>query len=96
MGEIWEFDYRRGILVRHFFLGDKAVKGDFEGIAIAGTTREFMLTSSGKLLSVPRRRQRDAIAYSMGGNGVEKWNGVRGYAFDPAINSLLSRVQAHS
>src|SRR5437016_9266243 len=34
-GEVWEIDYRRGVLVKQFSLGERRLKGDFEGIAIA-------------------------------------------------------------
>jgi uncharacterized protein YjiK len=88
MGEIWELDYRRGILVKHFFLGDKAVKGDFEGIAIAGTT-VFMLTSSGKLYQFREGANETHVAYSMVETGLKSECEFEGIAFDPAINSLL-------
>ena len=78
MGEIWELDYRRGILVKHFFLGDKAVKGDFEGIAVAGTT-VFMLTSSGKIYQFREGANETHVAYSMVETGLKSAVRVRGY-----------------
>src|SRR4029078_12565100 len=48
VGAIWQLDYRRGILVKQFFLGDKAQHGDFEGITVVNDTL-FMLTSNGKI-----------------------------------------------
>ena len=88
MGEIWELDYRRGILVKHFFLGDKGVKGDFEGIAVAGNT-VFMLTSSGKLYQFREGANEAHVAYSMVETGLKSECEFEGIAFDPAINSLL-------
>ena len=35
LGQVWEIDYRRGVLVKRFSIGRGVVKGDFEGITVA-------------------------------------------------------------
>ena len=47
IGQVWEIDYRRGLLVKRFSLA-KAPKGDFEGITVANGV-VFLLSSTGKL-----------------------------------------------
>jgi len=88
MGEIWELDYRRGILAKHFFLGEKSVKGDFEGITVAGNTL-FMLTSGGKLYQFREGANEARVAYNMVETGLKSECEFEGLAFDPTINSLL-------
>jgi uncharacterized protein YjiK len=88
IGEIWEIDYRRGILDKHFFLGDKAVKGDFEGITVANDA-VFLLSSSGKIYQFHEGANEAHVAYSMVETGLKSACEFEGIAFDPAINSLL-------
>jgi uncharacterized protein YjiK len=88
IGEIWEIDYRRGILDKHFFLGDKAVKGDFEGITVANDA-VFLLSSSGKIYQFHEGANEARVAYSMVETGLKSACEFEGIAFDPAINSLL-------
>jgi uncharacterized protein YjiK len=88
MGEISEIDYRRGILAKHFFIGEKAVKGDFEGITVAGSSL-FMLTSTGKLYQFREGANEKRVPYSMVETGLKSECEFEGLAFDPAINSLL-------
>jgi uncharacterized protein YjiK len=88
IGEIWEVDYRRGILDKHFSFGDKAVKGDFEGITVANDV-VFLLSSSGKIYRLHDGANDAHVSYSMVETGLKSECEFEGIAFDPAINSLL-------
>lgn len=87
-GEIWQLDYRRGILAKHFFLGDKALKGDFEGITQVNDTL-FMLTSTGKVYRFREGAEDGHVPFSMFDTGLKSQCEFEGVAFDPSINSLL-------
>jgi uncharacterized protein YjiK len=88
IGEIWEVDYRRGILDKHFFLGDKAIKGDFEGITVANDA-VFLLSSGGKIYQFHEGANEAHVSYSMVETGLKSACEFEGIAFDPSINSLL-------
>src|SRR5688500_7823742 len=45
---VFEIDYRRGTVVKQFWVGEEALQADFEGITYAGN-RFFMVTSKGIL-----------------------------------------------
>lgn len=88
VGQVWEVDYRRGILVKQFSLGDRAVKGDFEGITIANDVL-FMLASNGKLYEFPEGANGAHVAYKVHDTNLKAQCEFEGVAFDPAINALL-------
>lgn len=88
IGEIWEIDYRRGILDKHFFLGDKGVKGDFEGITIANDVI-FMMTSGGKIYQFKEGPDNAHVPYTMVETGLKSECEFEGIVFDPSINSLV-------
>lgn len=87
-GEIWEIDYRRGILVKHFFLGDKGVKGDFEGITVANGV-VYMLESNGRLYAFREGADEAHVKYDLTDTGLKKECEFEGVAYDPTINALL-------
>jgi uncharacterized protein YjiK len=88
VGLVWEIDYRRGILVKQFSLGDRAVKGDFEGITVANGA-VFMLASNGKLYEFQEGGNGAHVAYKVHDTGLEAQCEFEGVAFDPTINALL-------
>jgi uncharacterized protein YjiK len=88
LGEIWEIDYRRGILARHFFLGDKALKGDFEGITVANDVL-FLLASTGKVYQLREGANDARVNYSVVDAGLKQDCEFEGIAYDATINSLL-------
>jgi uncharacterized protein YjiK len=87
-GEVWEVDYRRGILVKHFFLGENGVKGDFEGITVANDL-VFLFTSTAKLYAFHEGPDGAHVNYEEIDTGLKKECEFEGVAFDPTINSLL-------
>jgi uncharacterized protein YjiK len=87
-GQVWEIDYRRGVLVKQFSLGERRVKGDFEGITIANGA-VFMLASNGKLYEFREGANGAHVAYKIHDTGLKAECEFEGVAFDPAINALL-------
>jgi uncharacterized protein YjiK len=88
LGQVWEVDYRRGVLVKRFAIGRGVVKGDFEGITIANGF-VFLLTSKGKLFRFHEGENGAQVAYTMHDTGLTTKCEFEGIAFDPAINALL-------
>jgi uncharacterized protein YjiK len=88
VGKVWEIDYRRGILVKRFALGQGGVKGDFEGIAVADSV-VFMLTSRGKLYEFHEGQNHADVGFEEHDPKLKDACEFEGLAFDPAINSLL-------
>ena len=88
LGEVWEVDYRRGVLVKRFVLGNGVVKGDFEGITIANDS-VFLLASNGKLYEFGEGANEAHVDYQVLDTGLRKECEFEGVAFDPTINSLL-------
>jgi uncharacterized protein YjiK len=87
-GQIWEIDYRRGVLVKQFSLGERETKGDFEGITIANGVA-FMLTSKGKLYEFHEGANGARVAYTIHDTDLKAQCEFEGVAFDPGINALL-------
>ena len=87
-GEVWEIDYRRGVLTKKFSLGERRIKGDFEGITIANGV-VFMLASNGKIYEFREGANGSHVAYTILDTGLKPQCEFEGVAFDPAINALL-------
>jgi uncharacterized protein YjiK len=87
-GQVWEIDYRRGVVMKQFSLGDRRVKGDFEGITIANDV-VFMLASNGKLYEFQEGANGAHVAYKIHDTGLKAQCEFEGVAFDPTINALL-------
>jgi uncharacterized protein YjiK len=88
VGQVWEIDFRRGILVKLFALGSRVVKGDFESIAIANDV-VFLLASNGTLYEFPEGASGAQVEYKVHDTGLKKACEFEGVAFAPAINALL-------
>ena len=98
VGRVAVVDFRRGVVLKQFSLGEKPLRGDFEGITVAngriwllesnGTLYEFVEGADGGVAPVTRFDTRL-------GNECE----FEGLAFDPSSESLLlpcKRVTAGS
>jgi uncharacterized protein YjiK len=88
IGEIWEVDYRRGILVKHFWLGDGTVKGDFEGITIANDV-VFLMASNSKIYEFREGADGAHVPYKEYDPGLKKDCEFESIVYDPTINSLV-------
>ena len=89
-GRVFEIDYRRGIVVKEFQLGHEAqpVKGDFEGIAVAGDA-VFLLESNGKLYEFHEGANGESVDFTIHDTALGKTCEFESVAFAQAINSLL-------
>jgi uncharacterized protein YjiK len=88
IGQVWEIDYRRGVLIKHFSIGSGAVDRDFEGITIVRDTI-WLLTSKGVLYAFPEGKDGERVAYTKYDTGLGKVCEFEGVAFDPALDALL-------
>lgn len=61
-GDLFEVDYRRGVVVKHFSLGPDAVSADFEAMAIRDSTF-WLLTSKGRLYEFEEGRNGERVPY---------------------------------
>jgi uncharacterized protein YjiK len=88
LGQVWEVDYRRGVLVKRFSLGNGVLKGDFEGITVANDM-VYLLNSNGKLYEFPEGANGAQVDYKLYDTGLKQDCEFEGVAFDPAIDALL-------
>lgn len=88
LGQIWEIDYRRGVLMKRFSLGKGVLRGDFEGLAIAND-RMFLLASNGTLYEFREGADTAHVEYQVHDTRLKKECEFEGVAFDQAINSLV-------
>jgi uncharacterized protein YjiK len=88
VGTVWEIDYRKGVLIKQFDLGDRPVKGDFEGITIAHDM-VYMLASNGKLYEFKEGANGEHVAFKIDDTNLKAQCEFEGVAFDPAIDALV-------
>ncbi len=88
IGKVWELDYRRGILVKRFALGEGGVHGDFEGITTVDSVM-YLLTSKGKLYEFHEGANHADVGFDVHDTKLESACEFEGVAFDPTLNSLL-------
>jgi uncharacterized protein YjiK len=61
-GDLFEIDYRSGVVVKRFALGPEAVTADFEALAIRDSTF-WLLTSKGRLYEFGEGRNGEHVPY---------------------------------
>jgi uncharacterized protein YjiK len=87
-GKVWEIDYRRGTVVKEFSLGNPAIHGDFESIAIVGD-KMFLLSSKGKLYEFREGTSGENVAYTIHDTELREVCELEGMASDTTTKSLL-------
>jgi hypothetical protein len=87
-GEISELDYRRGVLVKNFLIGERQLRADFEGLARVGD-RYFMMTSKGKLHEFAEGGRGEQVAFAEHDTGLGGDCEFEGVAFDSTRNALV-------
>lgn len=85
---VFEIDYRRGTVVKQFWVGEEALKADFEGITYAGN-RFFMVTSKGILYEFTEGAEGERVEFQLHDTRLGKECEFEGVAFDSTSNSLL-------
>jgi uncharacterized protein YjiK len=86
--EITEIDYKRGMVVKHFLLGDKVIRDDFEGMTAVGD-RFYMMTSNGRLYEFQEGDDKTQVPFRIHDAHLGKECELEGVAYDASINSLV-------
>lgn len=81
-------DYRRGVVLKQFSVGEAGMRGDFEGITVAGD-RIYMIESNGTLYEFAEGQEGERVRYSEHDTKLGKECEFEGVAFDSASSSLL-------
>jgi len=87
-GQISEIDYRRGVIVKQFVIGQPTLRADLEGITVAHGT-VFVVTSKGILYEFREGVNGSRVNYITSDTQLGKACEFEGLAYDAAINSLL-------
>ena len=85
---VFEIDYRRGTVVKQFWVGEDALRADFEGITYAGN-RFFMVTSKGQLYEFSEGADGERVEFQLHDTRLGKECEFEGVAFDSTANTLL-------
>ena len=86
--QVWQVDYRRGVLVKRFVVGPNALKGDFEGITIANDVI-WLLDSKGKLYEFREGAADAHVDFREHNTELGKDCEFEGLAYDPKIKAML-------
>jgi uncharacterized protein YjiK len=86
--EIHELDPATGRTLRTITIGDARMRGDFEGLAIAGR-RFFIMTSGGTLLDFAEPAEGSAAPFRRVDTGLAERCELEGLAYDRATDALL-------
>ena len=85
---ITELDYRRGTVIKQFFVGKKDLRGDFEGLAYA-EDRFFLLSSNGTLYEFREGAEGERVDYTAHDTHLGKECEFEGVAYDSTANALV-------
>ena len=85
---VYELDYSNGSLVNRFSLGGPPIKGDFEGIAIAGDGAFYVVTSVGRLFRFAEGGSNEAVRYQSYELGTRERCELEGLAWVASRNAL--------
>lgn len=81
-------DYRRGVVTRQFSVGEAGMRGDFEGVTVAGH-RIFLIESNGTLYEFQEGDEGDRVPYTEHDTQLGKECEFEGLAYDSTTTSLL-------
>jgi len=85
---ITELDYRRGTVIKQFFVGKIGWRGDFEGLAYAGD-RFFLLESDGTLYGFREGAEGEQVDYVAHDTHLGKEGEFEGVAYDSTADALV-------
>ena len=92
---VYELDYARGRIVKSFALGKPTVRGDFEGIAIAGE-RIYLTTSDGVIFSAREGDDGSRVSYETYETGIGEHCEIEGLAvLDENLLLLCKTVRSN-
>lgn len=87
-GIVYQLDYGNGNILKKFYLGSPAIKGDFEDIAYAHE-KFYMVQSNGDIYEFSEGENNKAVEYTVYKTTLSKKNDIEGMCFDPKTNTLL-------
>jgi uncharacterized protein YjiK len=86
---IYEIDATRGAIVKAFALGDGALRGDFEGLAISPDGVFWIATSRGELYRFNEGADGATVSFEVLNSGLRDVCEIEGLAYLPAEESLI-------
>lgn len=86
--QITEIDYRRGTLIKRFFVGMKDLHGDFEGLTFADD-RFFLLESNGTLYEFQEGAEGERVDYTAHDTHLGNQCEFEGVTYDSTGNALV-------
>jgi uncharacterized protein YjiK len=92
---IYEVDLQTGRATRGFSLGDRAVRADFEGLAVVGD-RFFLIASTGILYEFREAPPESSTQYRETDTGLGRWCEAEGLVHDPQDSTLLVACKTSS
>jgi uncharacterized protein YjiK len=85
---ISEIDYRRGTIIKQFFVGKNVLQGDFEGLAYAND-RFFLLRSDGRLYEFREGEAEERVDYTAHDTQLGKECEFEGVTYDSTADALI-------
>jgi len=85
---VYELDYETGAIIKAFALGNPAVRGDFEGIAVI-EQRVWLMTSDGQLFVTSEGGDGERMQYDSFETGLGDYCELEGLAQDVGKNALI-------
>jgi uncharacterized protein YjiK len=85
---ITEIDYRRGTIIKQFFVGKQVLHEDFEGLAF-GEDRFYLLSSNGTLYEFREGAAEEQVDYIKRDTRLGKECEFEGVAYDSTANALV-------
>jgi hypothetical protein len=87
-GQVFEVDYRRGVVLKSFWVGPQILRDDFEAITVAGE-RVFLLASTGTIYEFGAGDGGSRVPFTRHDTGLGQDCEFEGLAFDSAANALV-------
>jgi len=86
---IYQIDIHSGDIIKSFKVGDKKVeKGDFEGLAVAGSVF-YLITSNGDIYEFHEGENDETVSFRKYKTWLKSDQDVEGLCYDPETNALL-------
>ena len=86
-GAIYELEPTTGAIVKRFDLGDPVAKGDFEGLAVDGTTL-YAITSDGSIYIFSEGEDGASVPFEIVATGLTRYD-IEALCVDASTRSLL-------
>ena len=86
--EVWEIDYRRGVVTKRFTVGDPPIQADFEAL-VAAAGRLYLMDSKGRIYQTTEGPAGGQVGYDEFDPGLGKECEFEGLSYDPDAALLL-------